>query len=253
MVAVYQRPRAFSAREQVKNGLLDVVGRANVRALWMPDGSDALVQPDAYVPGRIWTHANTPRGRIRKVGKLCAVTFNGTSDTVSCPDANDLSFGNGTNDSAFSVIVAAKVTDTAAGRALVQKLNEYVFSVTGADKLQLLVLDASLAVNPLKASDAAITHASWRVFGGSYSGVGGGTAAAGMSLYDQGSAPAATGTEAGTYVAMENGASTLNIGASGGGASWLPADVACVLLVAANLSAGQHLDAATVLRRALDL
>lgn len=236
----------------------DLVGRQNMRALWLPGDSEALVAQDAAVPSRLWTHANSPRGRLTRLGAGWALSFNGTSDYLTTPDAADLSFGNGTVDQALSALAVASVVDTASLRAIICKSAtshiEWNFLVNGTDKLSLFVMDNSVAQTPFRESDAAVSQGSWQTFGVSYSGVGGATAADGIATYQGGVAMASTATNSGTYVAMEDKDAAVLIGAQNAGAAqFFNGSLACVVLVQANLSATQQAEFARLSRQRFGL
>lgn len=217
------------------------------RLLWLPRAGDGLATVSESDARRVVTHAATPQGRLAPLGRGLALSFNGTTDRATVPDADALSFGTGTADSAFSVVVVANVTDTAALRALVCKWNdasvkrEWIFYVLTTDLLQFQVRDESAVVSPVRVSDAAITQGSWRVFGATYSGAGGATAADGITLYEHGVVKASTATNNASYVAMENTAGDLEIGAFAAGASGpFSGSLALVAVVAKALTAADH-------------
>lgn len=244
---------AANPRQRVIGDLLDIVGRQNARALWLPDGSEALVQQDEAVPSRLWTHATSPRGRLTRVGKAWVLSFNGTSDYLSAPDATDLSFGNGASDNAFSIICAANVTDTAATRAFLRKSGEFNLSIINTDFLRTQLVDLSVPAVPDRISDVVGTQARWAVQGCTYDpGIGSGaTAANGITIYENGAVRASTATNAATYVAMENTANGLLIGSTDGTDNFFSGLMACVLLCAGALSLAQNRQAYEALNRYL--
>lgn len=232
-------------RRRFVNNVADAVGRSNVRAFYLPSDTEGLTAPDQVVASRVWTHGATPTGRLSKLGKGTALAFNGTSDYISTPDAADLSFGNSSVDSPFSVFAAVKVTDTANYRILISKddaagsAREWAFYIDNADLLTLALFDQSVPASPSRASNAAITQGSWTSVGASYDATGGATAANGMALYQNGAVLASTATNAGTYVAMENLGQACLIGASQATpSSFFQGLLGMVLL--ANFSAAQH-------------
>lgn len=226
--------------------LARIVGATNVRAFYVPSPTEGLIVPDALVPARLWTHGATPAGRIRPLGKGAALTFNGTSDYITTPDAADLSFGTGAADSAFSIVALANVTDSAAVRLLFSKRDtsnrEYRLHLDTTDKLTLQLTDESAAAQPFRVSDAAITQAAPTLFGATYSvATGGATAANDMTLYQNGAVIASTATNVGAYVAMENLAAAGEVGSdTAHTANFFSGSLALMLLVAANLTANQH-------------
>lgn len=78
-------PRRSRDIAWLRERLLEVIGPANVAALWIPRSVDALTNttaPDANA----WTHANTQVGRYTANGEGGFVTFNGTTDNATHTD-----------------------------------------------------------------------------------------------------------------------------------------------------------------------
>lgn len=224
---------------------VDIVGYANVRAFYVPQRGEGLKVPDAVVASRLWTHGTDPGGRIVRHGKLWALTFNGTTDYLTTPDAADVSFGNGTVDSAFSILSVVNITDTAGIRTILSKHTtsnrEYYFEIFVDDKLYFQVTDESANAGSFKNIDAVIPAATWQTLGGSYSGVGGASAANGLTLYRNGAADAQTASSNASYVAMENLGAALEIGSQAAHAGGLyQGSLGPIIEVAANLSAAQQ-------------
>ncbi len=236
-------------RAQFRNRLLGIVGASNVRLLWMPRASDTTTSAGdetAMGAGRIWTADATMAGQIAAQGGGFARAFNGTANYLTTPDTADLSFGNGTTDQAFSIIALVNVTDTAAVRNIVNKWNgaatarEWQLFVAATDSLQLILRDESASVAPFRNSDAPITQGSWRLFGSTYSGAGGATAADGIVLYQDGVVLTSTAINQATYVAMEDSATSTMIGAQNAGASgFLDGSMTLVLVCAGVLTTAQ--------------
>lgn len=236
----------FRRRRRFINEVAGIVGLSNVRAFYLPAPNEGLAVPDAVVAGRVWTHGATPTGRLTPRGKATVLSFNGTSDYLSTPDAADLSFGTGAADAAFSVFSVQNITDTAAARQILSKYNtvdtEYRFGPFSTDAQLFAVYDNSVPANCFVLSNAALTQGAWSSLGGSYDGRGSG-AGTGMAIYENGAVVASTVTNnsGGTYVAMEDKAGVLEIGShTAHTAAFFSGSIALVLLVAGNLSAAQH-------------
>lgn len=243
-----------SPRRRFLTGLRQVLGDA--RTIFSPTtGGIGLVGIDDSGLNLIPAHGVNTSGRFERLGHALALTYNGTDQFTRIPDTDSLSFGNGTADQAFSVVVLANVTDTAANRALACKWNatgsqrEWIFYVLSTDLLQFQVRDESVGVSPVRVSDAAITQGSWALFGVTYSGVGGATAADGVALYANGAAIASTATNQATYVAMENGTGRLEIGSfSDGTSGFMSGSLALVAVCQKALSATEHAALASLCR-----
>ncbi len=252
-VAVRLPEHVAGGRRRFISDLRQIAG-TGARALYMPSGGEGTTAVDGAVSTRVWTHGTVLGTRISKLGKGFALSFNGTTDYISAPDAADLSFGTGAADTVFSGFVVANVTDTAAARVFFSKSNaanaEYLFNVSAADLSNIFLQDNSAAVNALRASDAAVTQASWTTQGFSYDATGGATAANGITIYQNGTAFASTATNNAAYVAMEDLAAVLEIGSvTAHTASFFAGSIALVLITAANLSAGQHFQLNQLSRR----
>lgn len=212
-----------------------------VRHLWTPQMGDGLKVTDAV--GNLITWANAPV--ITALGSGFSQAFNGTSDRGVLADHAQHSFGDSSVDSAFSVVALANVTNTAAARVMLGKMDaasaalEWSFNIGSTDVLQLQVADQSAGVFPNRSSDSAITQAAWKLFVATYSAAtGGATAMNDVTLYQDAVAIASTATNNAGYVAMENLATGVNIGARGGtGSLWFSGSLALTLLVPGVLSA----------------
>ncbi len=244
---------AAQKRRRFVNNALDATGRSNIRALWSPVAAEGLTMPDAAIGGAFWTHNVSPVGRLVQVGQGYGLTFNGSTQSVSTPDRNDLSFVSGT-DQPFTVFALANVTDTANGRAFGAKFAgvsfEYEFRVTTTDLLSLLVLNSDGTHFASRDSSAAITMGSFRLFGGTYSAAtGGATAANDMTLYENGAVKASAATNDALYTTMTSGTSPLEAGSSGGaGTRFMQGTMSLFMLCAGNLSASVHAQMLTLCR-----
>ena len=137
--------------------------------------------------------------------------FDGSNDYVSVEDNNDLSFGDGSADSPFSICAWINMTDATAftilNKGVYNTDGEWNFRTNSSDKLVFALYDESVAdTHESMVSDSAITayEGNWTHVAGTYNGVGGTSANAGLKLYIDGSSLASTGSDSGTYVAMEN-------------------------------------------------
>lgn len=194
-----------------------------LRLLWMPQQGDAATAVTFETnPGKTITYDATVVARLSRLGRFGGVaqTFSaaGTQYGTS-PDLAALTFGNGAADSSFSGFGLVSVNDTAAQRVIVSRWNgsaeaEWAFDIQANDTLRLVLGDVSATAFPIRASNAAISQGSWRVFGFTYNtAVGSGaTAADGITLYENGVALAATSTNNAAYVAMEDRNAPLEIG-----------------------------------------
>lgn len=241
---VVSSPGSARSRQRFLSELFDICG--DTRLLWLPSGGDTTTSTDASLNGRTVTYNATVASQIGQLGYGHTVSFDGSTDYGSVADADGLSFGDGTDDNSFSVIVLAKVTDTATSRVFAAKYSsaanqrEWEFRLTTGDVLAMTLYDESTDVAPLRLSSSAITQGQWTMYGGTYDGTGGSTAANGMVLYQNGVAIASAATNNASYVAMENGSGPVGIGAEntdGTPANYFSGDMALVAVVAKALTA----------------
>lgn len=213
-----------------------------MRALWVAHPTDATT--NKYRPdGLVWTNSATVQGRITYSGNGTLVSFNGTTQYTNTPNSAALTFGNGTTDSAFSGAVFGNVTDTAAVRSMIARAEfgvsvDFDFRVDGTDALQLLLTDFGTATCNRR-SDAVITQGSPQLFGFSYTGAGGATAANGITLYANGAVIASTATNSASYVSMNGTAVTTNIGMNTND-QYFSGTIGCAVVYAGALTLAQH-------------
>ena len=145
-----------------------------------------------------------------------SVSFDGIDDYVDCGDADNLSFGNGSTDSPFSISAWIKIGQTTT-QGIVSKfggntnLREWLLYTTGA-KLRLLLVDASNGKQIFGTSPSNLSINNWHHVVCTYNGVGGGTAANGIKLYINGVAQSVTVNNQSSYTAMSNTNTTVKIG-----------------------------------------
>lgn len=245
-----------AARLQLAQELMAVVGQSNTRLIIAPAYTDTTTTTDLSPNAYTCTWDATIAARLSQLGMGENQSYNGTTQYGSVPDADNLSFGNGTTDSAFSGFVLVNPSSTAAQDNLIVKWDstsanpEYAFVISNAAKPTLYLADKSAGVFPSRAVNAGISTGSLLGLGFSYSGLGGATAANGITLYKNGSVAASTAGNGPAYVAMENLTSAVGIGAWGNGTSaFLPGSMALSLLVAAELSAAQHASIVAIINK----
>jgi len=239
---------AQQERDAFVSRILAITG--DTRLFWLPKATDTTTSADESLNGNTATHNASIATRLTASGLGQMVTFSpGSSHHAIINDTAPLTFGNGSTDSAFSIVALANVTDTAAGRIIFSKLEtndgtgdggEYYFGVNSSDKLQLVLWDNSTLAAPDRTSDAAITMGSTRLFAATYAGTGGATAANGITLYQDAVAIASTATNSGSYVAMEDKASEVCIGSFiNHSISFMNGSLGLVLVCAKVLSASE--------------
>jgi len=144
--------------------------------------------------------------------------FNGTDEEADSPDAAFWTRNDGASEG-LSIGAWLNITDTAGIRIILSKwdddqaVQEWLFFVRANDTLRLLVRDDSVPTTADRTSDGAILQGQLAFFVVTYDGSGGSSAMDGVTLYQNGVVLASTATNSGTYVAMENGTSTVGLGA----------------------------------------
>jgi hypothetical protein len=145
-----------------------------------------------------------------------SMTFDGTN-YIDCGDSDDLSFGNGTTDSPFSISAWVKLNLLSGNSTIVSKdlggvLREYALFVLPTGKIRIFL--KSQAGNNQQSIDSttALLTGQWYHIGCTYNGVGGNDAADGLTLYVNGSAETPTNVSKQAYVAMSNTTADFRIG-----------------------------------------
>jgi hypothetical protein len=138
------------------------------------------------------------------------VGFDGVDDYISIPDANELSFGDGSSDSAFSINVWVKFEVLQNGRLVSKRLGsttgrEYQLSYN-SDKIQFTLYDQSESWAYIYAENTAnsLFAGVWYHIVATYDGSG---SENGLKLYVNSLDVTTTRASSGAYTAMENGTS----------------------------------------------
>ena len=142
--------------------------------------------------------------------------LSGGGEYISVADSEALSFGDGVDDKPFSVEAWIYMND-ATDFPIISKGSAYTdaewfFTVSGASKFDLTVLNNSASAFEKAYYNSALSTGQWYHLCGTYDGRAGASANAGISLYLNGSAVTTTLSDSGTYVAMENLGSPYKIG-----------------------------------------
>ena len=149
-----------------------------------------------------------------------STSFDGTNDYISIADADNLSFGDGTTDSAFSVSAWVKMDDATNFKLIAKGVyntdGEYKIETGGDDKIYFMIMDESVADAVEYVYTSAVTsyENQWIHITCTYDGRGGSSANAGQKIYLNGLATSISLAGAGTYVAMENLGGNVHIGRS---------------------------------------
>lgn len=198
-------------------------------------------------------HHGTPVGTWTsgdrlKQGRTWVLDPNGTDAYINLGDSNDFSFGDGSNDSHFTVFGMFEVVDSGGSQRVLSKYNsttgstlrEWFLNIDHAEKIVLLLVDNSVGKICYNSANNALSVGKHSCVV-SYNGVGGATAANGITIYVDGVVVASTATNDANYVAMENLNTPVFIGSSveSGGvpASFMKGDFGCLGIDAVEWSA----------------
>jgi hypothetical protein len=149
--------------------------------------------------------------------------FNG-DDYVTVADDAALTFVTGGADDPFSIAAWIYLVHSSSTQAILTKQDastantEWAFYINSDNGLTMGIYDTSATNWSWNVSDSELTEG-WHFVCGTYDGAGGdgaggGSSAAGMTLYVDGAAVASTATEGATYTDMEDSATTVVIGAA---------------------------------------
>lgn len=165
---------------------------------------------------------NAGYGTDKESDSNSALALDGSGDYAYAADSDQLSFGDASSDSPFSICAWVYYEGTGGGAnpsaPIVTKYvqytvweGEYAFVITNSDKLSFQTLDGATNIRCRQDSDAIIPKNTWKHVVATYDGSG---ADEGIKLYVDGSLIASTGFgQDGSYVAMHNTDSELLIGA----------------------------------------
>lgn len=225
------------------------------RLIWMPKAGDTTAtKSEETSAGRDVTYDGSVASRLSQLGRGIAQSFSGSGQYAYTPDAADLSFGNGSADQPLSIVALVNATANGAGKDIVTKWTtgaiEYRLTIRPFEDLIFVIADQSAAPLVYRLSSAGIATGGWHVFGVSYDGGGGATAANGITLYQDGAVIASAATNDAAYVAMENGTAEVGIGTREAHTStFFAGSKALIALGQKNLSAADHVAATALCRR----
>ena len=202
-------------------------------------------------------------------GRMLSVVLNMDDEYWNIPDNALLSFGTALVDEPFSVGIAFKFDTGAAIEMLIAKddnvavtAREYALFLDAADKINMVLYDDSVPASEGMLYNTALVVDTWYVAIATYNGVGGGDAEAGVHIYLwEGVGEtylgdvADTEVTAGVYLAMEDLAEPVLIGARNAAAhadEW-GGEICIPFLTARELSAADAQKAIKIMVSLLEL
>ena len=145
-----------------------------------------------------------------------AFEFDGSDDYIDFGDSDNLSFGNGTTDSPFSISAWIKPVDNARFRIAFKwstTLREYYFQIAGGGALQVSI-NSSLNVYIGRNGQTTISENVWSHVVMTYDGSGNKN---NINIYLNGVLDNDSAISSGTYTAMSNTSQPFEIGRYSGG------------------------------------
>lgn len=149
-------------------------------------------------------------GAVSTVGIINnAYYFDGLNDIIYYDDSNDFNFGNGLVDSSFSVTAWINMTD-ATFFTIADKSNQWIFFTQSDDTLAFCLIDDSSGNRICrKTSGLTSNENKWLFVVATYDGSG---IESGINIYINTTDSDSGSVSAGSYIAMNDETSTLNVG-----------------------------------------
>ena len=144
-----------------------------------------------------------------------SILLDGVDDFVNVADNSNLSFGDSSNDSAFSI--SAWIKPTAKNFVIVSKdvsgADEYLFYINSLNQLSLVLCDNTISHRRSRNSgNISSNYNNWIHVAAIYNGVGGTNADNGIKLYLNAVQVDSGTNNGGSYTAMHNGSAPVTIG-----------------------------------------
>jgi len=148
-----------------------------------------------------------------------SIALDGVDDYVDCGDNDNLSFGNGSTDSPFSISFWVNLNSLSGnnnvfiGKDSGSSNREYAIGMfSNSDKVRFFIKNNGGNSQQSIDSTTSLTTGNWFHIVTTYSGVGGSNAADGMKIYINGSLETSTNIIKQSYTAMKNTSALLTIG-----------------------------------------
>jgi len=207
-------PAGDQLRQEFVYDLLSLLG--DTRILWLPAVGDTTSTTEESRNARVFTYDATIASRINTLGSGIDVTFDGTDDEADSPDQADFSFGDGAVDQPFSIVALLNSDGIASGQETVfckhdetsgSELREWQIVLDGDENCFFYLWDESANARIGRRSSTGASG--WTNYTLTYDGS---SSDVGISIYRNGAGQAEASDSSGTYVAMENSATVVQIG-----------------------------------------
>ena len=151
------------------------------------------------------------------LGSPKAWDFDGVDSYIDCGDHNIFSFGDGSNDSPFSLNVWINWDAIGSWKSLISKdgggsTREWALLTDDSSQIRIFLKNAGGANQQSIDTDSTFSTGTWYNISTTYSGVGGNDATDGLKIYINGIVAATTVSADQAYTAMSNTTSPLDIG-----------------------------------------
>lgn len=174
-----------------------------------------------------------------------AYDFDGVNDYIEIPDDDSLSFGDGVNDSPFSISAWINMDDATDFKIATKYFAglEWEFSVIPTAKLAFVLYNTASVYEYVTITSVMTPYeGKWIHVAGTYDGRGGASANDGLKLYINGTAQDVTKLDDGSYVAMNNTVNTVELGAERGTARYADGQISDTRIYGAELTATEVFD-----------
>lgn len=212
-----QAPEASVVGDQLKfqflHNLQSVLG--DTRLIFMPDSADTTGNTDLSRFGVTFAYDGSVAGNLNKLGSGLYWQLDGSADEADTPDVANHTFGDGAVDQAFSIVALVNPDVNNAVMTIVSKeasssAEEWTFELNASGHPSLTLTDESASATIGRTDATATGTGSWLLLGATYDGT---AALTGINIYVDGVVLDDTDVTANTYVAMENTAALVQVGA----------------------------------------
>ncbi len=202
---------ADQLRDKFIADLMVIMG--DTRLLWLPKLTDTTTATESSRNADVITWDATVASRLSALGSGVAQDFNGTDGEGDTPDSDIHSFGDGARDRPFGVVVLCKPDVNESAFVFAKEnstsIEEWRVDFNGSGHPQLVLTDES-ATATIRIRYATIIGTDWVLLSCTSDGS---RSSAGLNIYTDGVRRAVTVEDAGSYIAMENTAALVHIGA----------------------------------------
>ena len=220
-IGILQRDRL---RDEFVAKMLDICGDVRFFALAQSGDTTTTKEKSRHAVDVTWSKdISTFDDQPNTLGEGYYWHFDGVDEEGDTPDLDRYSFGDGANDSAFSVIALINPDSISAESALIAKYEgsanrEWLFSLSpsGNGYPRLTLYDESANTFIGREDQTAPTTGTWTLLSGTYDGAG---LASGVKIYKDAAKVDDADVASGTYVGMENLAAVVSIAHDKGGGS----------------------------------